>query len=176
MKTTTYNFKEVRDSQPFKKKCSSCGKTIKKVMSAMQTLNPFNQNTPSEIHKENAIKIQKSGIAWMEKAESCAACKKKETPDVWPAAITLEDLEWLRGEKAGLDAALKKVRQISEGINQRFAGKRIVINGQPAVIDDIYEGEQLSFSLIRKDRKGLVERTDYTHRIDNSLIPKDTIP
>lgn len=64
MQTITTKFQEVPSFSEGSKKCSECQKTIRKTFKVYQTINPWNNKTPSEIRGENKQKLDKIVPEW----------------------------------------------------------------------------------------------------------------
>ena len=66
MRTTTTVFREIKLYGKKKFKCD-CGKRVRRRKKFYQTINPWNQKTPSQITNELCIEIKQ----WQEEPEVC---------------------------------------------------------------------------------------------------------
>ena len=135
MSTVSITFDEVEDKTYTGKKCCQCDRIIHKVLKRSQTINPWNQKTRYQIHRENRENLIKDEEEWQALDELCATCRKAQQPDVGVDIVTEEDweaTEKLRADIASLDCDLcKKRKELSELFKGRHL--KVKFNGKERI-------------------------------------------
>lgn len=77
----SYVFDVIKSRRPIKVKCKKCGNTLKRVLVAEQTINPFNKNKDGSpksravIYAENDVKLKRLERLAKKDGVICAACQ-----------------------------------------------------------------------------------------------------
>lgn len=76
---STYTFDEVKARKPVKIACIGCGKILKRVIDACQTINPYNLNSKGTPKSASEIRAELPGMLdnnekFQRKTAKCKAC------------------------------------------------------------------------------------------------------
>lgn len=167
MKTITTTFQEIPSYGEGNKRCCECNKYIRKRFKAYQTINPWNNKSPSEIRQENAEKLSVIIPEWESKEEKCASCLKQDIPDIEIDYISKSEWDLTQDLRDEISTLKKQLSEKEKVLGSQFKGRHLKVfykkQERIGQVTSLWDGDNFSYDIVRSDLKGITEQSDYNN-------------